>query len=195
VPIKSRASGPRTPVNQQANPPNWVYTGPRLTDLCWLPLCDFPQNIAMKGTPVFVALALVVMTAHRLPAPISEESPTPRPKSQSTAAPPKKEEAKPASQRNAFDGTWVGTENLGSVGTIQSTQVISGSGTMARSRSKLGTFTWNATCNGKTMRWSVNTQYGSGVRTFTPNPDGKTALMIFESGVVHSSATFYRTLP
>ena len=64
---------------------------------------------------------------------------------------------------------------------------------MARPKSKVGAFTWNATCNGKTMQWSVNTQYGSGVRTFTPNPGGKTALMLFESSAVHSSATFYKT--
>jgi hypothetical protein len=153
------------------------------------------RNIAMKRTPVLlIAFALLVVTAHRVPAPILEQSPTPRPKSQSTKPPPKKE-AKPTPQSNAFDGTWVGTEKLGSVGTIQSTQVISGSGTMVRSTSRLGAFTWNATRNGKTMQWSVNTKYGSGVRIFTPNPDGKTALMLFGSGTFQSSATFYKTSP
>jgi hypothetical protein len=138
--------------------------------------------------------ALLFVTAHQLPAPISEESPTPKQKSESTKAPTKKD-AKLAAQHNAFDGTWVGTENLGPVGTIQSTQVISESGTMVRSKSRVGVFTWKAKCNGKTMQWNVNTQYGSGVRIFTPNPDGKTALMIFESSAVHSSVIFHKTTP
>jgi len=143
----------------------------------------------------------LLSTVHRLPAPISEESPTPTPeqkeKPKRTVTPnASKSSESSTKQRNAFDGTWVGTENLGgSVGNIQSTQVISGSGAVVRSTSKLGAFTWSATCDGKTMQWSVKTKYGSGVRTFTPNNDGKTALMIFQSGDFHSSATFSKTSP
>ena|ERR1700730_4105427 len=161
----------------------------------------------MKRNLVFcLVAALLLSTAHRLPAPIQEvpESPTPVP--QQSAKPKLKRTIKPKAtsessesstkQSNAFDGTWVGTENLGgSVGNIQSTQVISGSGAVVRSTSRLGAFTWSATCDGKTMQWSVKTKYGSGVRTFTPNNDGKTALMIFQSGDFHSSATFSKTSP
>jgi hypothetical protein len=152
---------------------------------------------------ILCPLALL-LTTHRLPAPISDapESPTPAP--EQSAKPKAKNIAKPKvasensqreAKRNVFDGTWVGTQNQGSLGDIQLTQAISGSGTVVRSTSKLGAFTWNATCDGKTMRWSVNTKYGSGVRTFTPNPDGKTAFMTFESGAFRSSATFYKTSP
>jgi hypothetical protein len=143
----------------------------------------------------------LLSTTHRLPAPISEESLTPAPEQSAKPKPTVKPNASESSesstkQRNAFDGTWVGTENLGgSVGNIQSTQVISGSGAVVRSTSRLGVFTWSATCDGKTMQWSVKTKYGSGVRTFTPNNDGKTALMIFQSGDFHSSATFSKTSP
>ena len=143
----------------------------------------------------------LLSTTHRLPAPISEESPTPAPEQSAKPKPtvkPKASESSESStkQRNAFDGTWVGRENLGGfVGNIQSTQVISGSGAVVRSTSRLGAFTWSATCDGKTMQWSVKTKYGSGVRTFTPNNDGKTALMIFQSGDFHSSATFSKTSP
>jgi hypothetical protein len=167
----------------------------------------FQASNPMKRNLVFCLLAaLLLSTAHRLPAPIQEvpESPTPvpqqsaKPKLKGTIKPKAASESSESStkQRNAFDGTWVGTENLGgSVGNIQSTQVISGSGAVVRSTSRLGTFIWSATCDGKTMQWSVKTKYGSGVRTFTPNHDGKTALMIFQSGDFHSSATFSKTSP
>ncbi len=102
------------------------------------------------------------------------------------------ESDKSSAQRIRWNMGWNGKPG-GSVGNIQSTQVISGSGTVVRSTSKLGVFTWDATCDGKTMRWSVETKYGSGVRSLTPKPDGKTALMTFESGAFHSSATFHKT--
>jgi hypothetical protein len=168
------------------------------------------MDVGMRTPVFFIIFALLLMTAHRSPAPIqevperpsatpavtptAEQSLTPEPKSQSTKARPKKR-SKTNSAKDAFDGTWVGTENLGSVGTIQSTQVISGSGTKVRSLSRLGTFNWSATCDGKTMQWNVDTKYGSGVRLFTPNPDGQTALMVFGSGKVNSSVTFHRTSP
>jgi len=147
---------------------------------------------------------LLLAFAHRLPAPIQEiqESPTPAPTEQ--AKPKPKGTIKPEAtskssesqtKRSAFDGTWVGMIDLGSFGRIQNTEVISGFGTVVRSTSKLGTFTWSATCDGKTMQWSFKTKYGSGVRSFTPNPDGKTALMTHESGDFHSSATFHKTSP
>ena len=147
--------------------------------------------------------ALLLIIVQRAPAPISEESPTPAPEESAKPKPKPTVKANASEssesstkQRNAFDGTWVGTENLGgSVGNIQSTQVISGSGAVVRSTSRLGAFSWSATCDGKTMQWSVKTKYGSGVRTFTPNNDGKTALMIFQSGDFHSSATFSKTSP
>jgi hypothetical protein len=177
------------------------------------------MSILRRTRCFLLVAALLFVTAHRLPAPISEvpQSPTPAPEEsvkpkqkriikpkvasensesstkRSTSSPQPRNQTTP--QRNAFDGTWVGTETLGSVGVIQSTQVISGSGTMVRSKSRVGTFTWSATCDGKKMQWSVNTQYGSGVRIFTPNPDGKTGLMLFGSSAVHSSATFRKTSP
>ena len=188
------------------------------SDSCRIQLC---QNREMNRFSKSLGLSAVVLllTTHRLPAPIQEvlESPTPAPEQSAKPKPKPKQTIKPkvtsessesstkrptsspqprnqtTQQRNAFDGTWVGTQNQGSFGDIQLTQVISGSGTVVRSTSKLGTFIWNATCDGKTMQWSVNTKYGSGVRTFTPKPDGKTGLMTFESGAFHSSATFYKT--
>jgi len=178
------------------------------------------MSILRRARSFLLVTTLLVVTAHRLPAPISEipQSPTPAPEeslkpkpkrtikprvaSQNSESSTKRSTSSPqprnqtTSQCNAFDGTWVGMENLGgSVGKIQSTQVISGSGTVVRSKSRLGEFTWNATCNGNTMQWSVNTQYGSGVRVFTLNPDGKTGLMLFGSSAVHSSATFRKASP
>jgi len=60
-----------------------------------------------------LALTLLLMTAHRLPAPISEEStPTPKPKQESTPRPKPKTEAAPkpkAASKLSFTGTWSGT--------------------------------------------------------------------------------------
>ncbi|MEY2479327.1 MAG: hypothetical protein QOI04_254 [Verrucomicrobiota bacterium] len=150
----------------------------------------------------FAVAVSFFLLAPRLPAPVVEgETPTPVPKQSATpnakdaTQPAAAETAQKQKKRNPFDGTWMGTINEGKFGDVQFTQVISGLGTVVRSTSRLGAYTWNATCDGKTMQWSVNTKYGSAVRTFTPNPDGKSAVMIHESGAFHASATFYRTSP
>src|SRR5438105_11035207 len=124
-----------------------------------------PQNFGKTAVRSLVLLIFfLALSPQRLPAPIQEvlESPTPAP--EQSAKPKPKQTIKPkvtsessesstkrptsspqprnqtTQQRNAFDGTWVGTQNQGSFGDIQLTQVISGSGTVVRSTSKLGTF-------------------------------------------------------
>jgi hypothetical protein len=105
-------------------------------------------------------------------------------------------------QRNLFDGTWVGTIN-GRAGLVKFTIVISGGGTVWSATSKLrpeGGGTRDATNDGKAMTWYWGVQNKTLV-TFTPNPDGKTAVMmqagpaIAGTGAFNASATFHRTLP
>ena len=101
-------------------------------------------------------------------------------------------------KQNPFDGTWVGKLDQGPMGVNQFTQVVSGSGTIIHETSKYGTFTRNATCDGKAMRWSWKARVLSGNSTFTLNPDGKTAVETYRSGMLgikpfSSLGTFYKT--
>jgi len=71
----------------------------------------------MKLFRVLLSIALLLVSAHRLPAPISEApeaTPVPKPKPSATAkAKPKSEVTpKPKSQNLSFAGTWAGTANI-----------------------------------------------------------------------------------
>jgi hypothetical protein len=138
-------------------------------------------------TKVIAVATVVFASVPRLPAPITEESPTPAP--EQTAKPKPKRTIKPevtsenaknstkarpsslapqnqpTPNRNPFDGTWVGTINCGCMGDVQFAYVITKSGTMERDTSSLGTYTRNATCDGKTMRYQFA---GNGFSTITP---------------------------
>jgi hypothetical protein len=139
----------------------------------------------------FFAVIIFLSSTHQLPAPIQEENPTPAAK-QSTE--PKHRNTNKTSEATSksrapsatpspqltnckmFDGTWTGHYETGLFGDVQYTFVIAGSGTVVRESSKVGTFTWRAVCNGKTMTWDWKIS-NSGTVTFTLNPDGKTGLM------------------
>lgn len=97
----------------------------------------FQRSIAMKRTlDVFVSITLLLVTAHRLPAPIVEESTTPRPKTFATPKPkpaptgtarPKsldrssgrRTPAPPKQTRSPFAGTWTGVGQWLDNGTTQ----------------------------------------------------------------------------
>jgi hypothetical protein len=105
-------------------------------------------------------------------------------------------------QRNLFDGTWVGTIN-GHAGLVKFTIAISGGGTVWSASSRLrpnGRGPRDATNDGKTMKWYWGIQNKELV-TFTPNPDGKTAIMTSEGPAIRGkdaynvSATFHRMSP
>ena len=139
----------------------------------------------MKRPLVFcLATALLLSTVHRAPAPISEESPTPTPEQSAKPKPkrtvkPKASESSESStkrqtptstpkNRNPFDGTWRGFLN-----NVDWTVVINGTGTTLTEKSaEYGTFTPSVTCDGASMRYTVN----GCSNIFTPSPDGKTAL-------------------
>jgi hypothetical protein len=161
--------------------------------------------------------ALLMVTAHRLPAPIQEvpESPAPAPEQSAKPKPkrtvkPKASESsesstkartpsptlknQPTPNRNAFDGEWSGHGNVADY-----TLVISARGTAVYETStKWGTYTWTATCDGVSMRWNTVVSCGW---IFTPNPDGKTAIVvgtcsgILGIGAGNWSGVFRRTSP
>jgi hypothetical protein len=175
----------------------------------------------MNKTRILLIIVLTLASAHRLPAPIQEvpESPTPVPEQSAkpkpkrtvkpkdttesstkrpTSSPTPKNQAAP--QRNPLDGTWSGTLN-----DIQFTAVISGSATIVRETSTDGTFTWNATYDGRTMRWTWHRLLISGASTATViDSDGKTALvtstsggapLLLGAGAHNTSAVFYKISP
>src|SRR6202035_3606159 len=78
--------------------------------------------------------------------------------------------------RNSFDGTWVGTFKGGpSEGDIEFIITITGRGTAISIliTKNGGRVDSQGTCDGTTTRW---TQAPKLAWTFTPNPDGKTAI-------------------
>jgi hypothetical protein len=157
--------------------------------------------------------AVMVGLASRAPAPIVEESLTPTP----TVSPkPKRTRERAAAMPNAasekssplpqpkpavldpFDGPWTGTHKRGWAGELQHTYVISGHGTLLRETiGPSETHVWNATCDGTTMRWSWSLNV-SGVSTFTPTRDGKTAVFTVKTtgfGAYETSTLFHRISP
>jgi hypothetical protein len=169
-----------------------------------------------------LTIALLIITAHRLPAPILEtqESPTPKPEQSAkpkakrtikskanegsesstkrqTPSPQPQSQATP--QRNPFDGTWSGTiNNAPFVGTAEDTFVISASGTSVIDKlGKLSPKLFQTTYDGSTIKWTNSTC----IDTLTPNPDGKTALVtinctgVFGIGAYNTSTVFRKVSP
>jgi len=139
--------------------------------------------------------ALLLLTAHRLAAPIQEENPTPAP--EKSAKPKPKRTSKPESDssrvthsratpaataapiQNKFDGTWMGTlNNLPFAGNVDFTLFVGGGGTTVIEKSvNYGTHNFQANCDGATMRWETGASW-----TLTPNSDAQTALITCNSG-------------
>ena len=154
----------------------------------------------MKRAFIFVVIGLLI-TAHRLTAPIvEEEKPTPAP--EQTAKPkPKRQVNKSsenserstkrptpsptpknqvASKRTPFDGTWVGIfKGIPFYGDVEFTITITGTGTVLTSRSStFGMRTYQSTCDGTNVKWTDGPSHG----TLTPNSDGRTAVVASDNG-------------
>lgn len=117
-----------------------------------------------------------------------QKAPSPMPKNSSTP------------NTNLFDGTWVGTINT-RTGNVEFTLMISDSGTVESDTTMVGrSGLRKATNDGKTMTWNWGIENKT-VVTFTPNPDGKTAVMtlagpaIREMSAFNSSAIFHSKSP
>ena len=176
----------------------------------------------MKPTlRLLCVIVLLIISAHRLPAPIEETPEKPTPTPEQSAKPRVKHAAKPKAARensessakrqtsptlprsqapldqNPFNGTWVGVlNNLPFTGNVEFTLLVSASGTAVTEKSTLGTNNFEATCDGSTMRWETGSSW-----TLTPNPDGKTALItcnsggFFGVGAFSLSTVFRKTTP
>ena len=164
----------------------------------------------MKRAFIFVVIGLLV-TAHRLPAPISEENSTPAPVKTPKPKAPRLKKTEPSETRshtttaaatptpiqNKFDGTWTGTlPNLPFIGNVDYVLYVNGGGTAVTEKTaNFGTYSWQASSDGYIMRWNAN---GTDV-TLTPNSDGQTALVTANNpgflgmGAFSLSTVFRRT--
>jgi hypothetical protein len=173
-------------------------------------------------------MVALLISAHRLPAPISElpESPTPtpeqsaKPKPKRTVKPkvtsensesstkrqtPSPPQSQPTPNRNPFDGTWVGIfKAIPFHGDIEFTFTITGTGTVVAARWSTGAGNYQSSCDGTSVKWTDRhfAQPSPWHTTFTPNSDGRTAIVAsdneggtFGIGAYSSSAVFRRTSP
>src|SRR3954471_19094690 len=132
-------------------------------------------------------MTALVISAHRLPAPIQEVSESPTPKREQSAKPKSKRTVKPQASessesstkrtaaspplktqpspnRNPFDGTWCGTLN-----DDYRTLFINSAGTVVTEKSSIwGTATWPGKCDISSMRWNTA---GGCSWVLIPNPD------------------------
>ena len=168
-------------------------------------------------TTVF-ALMLLLICAHRVPAPIvepegkaapttaPEQSAAPKrkhsPKSKTVSEEPSLAKIEPRPKPTAaptlqgparFAGTWTGKINSGVVGTIQVKLVISADARSVTDRSNYGGTTYATRLKGNTLEWHAG-WLKEITWTLTPHPDGQTAAVTSKSvlGVV-TSATFSRS--
>lgn len=175
----------------------------------------FTRAIATKPCwSLLLTIGVLLITTHRLPAPIQEENPTPppeksvklktkrvvsKPESESPNTSRSRTKAAPAATliQNKFDGTWMGTiPNLPFVGNVDYVLFVNGGGTAVTEKSaNFGTYSWQASSDGYIMRWNAN---GTDL-TLTPNSDGQTALVTANNpgflgvGAFSLSTVFRRT--
>jgi len=175
------------------------------------------QDGFLRRTFFFLLVAAVLLaTAHRLPAPIQEvpESPTPapeksaKPKAKQTAGSkpsiaepkasvPSKRVTPVPTPSKKFPGTWRGTVPFGMFGDLHLTLVVNNDGNAVTESGGLGgTVTFRATNDGDTVTWRSG--LGNEIHwTLTPNTDGKTAILDVKAGlfVGNHTAIFQRTSP
>jgi outer membrane biosynthesis protein TonB len=168
-----------------------------------------PRRLGLRLSAVGIAL---LITAHRLPAPIQEvkESPTPAPTVSPTAKPKPKSKPKieakepgisPARQQTTpkpsrFAGAWEGVMPTFPWGSIpQTITVDSAEKTMTRLRdwsSAQPGGTVNAVVKGNTL----TADFGSGgVLSLTPQGDGSSAVVRLRAPFNNQSAVFRRMSP
>jgi len=155
-------------------------------------------------------VALLIMTAHRLPAPIIEiPAPTPAAKEQTKpkkirshakaveSGPTTKSEPKSPATRSLqgparFAGTWRGVLDFGMFnGTADVTLTIDASATSVNETNRVISGTRALKNNGTSVSWREGS-LNAASWTFTPNPDGKTASVRLTAPLIDNSAIFHR---
>jgi len=173
----------------------------------------------MKRTLALLTIALLVITAHRLPAPIQEvpESPTPAPdhsakpkpkrtikpkatdenseSSTKRQTPPPQSKSRSTPTQPRFAGTWNGIINCGILGNIEHTLVVDSAQTSMKvwqTQNPSEHSSGSPHITGDT----IIADHGWGrVWSVTPYADGQTARVRFQAFLLDSSAVFRRTSP
>jgi hypothetical protein len=166
----------------------------------------------MNGAACFLLVVLLLMAAvHRLPAPIIEESPTPRQSASPQLKPGEKwkpqttqgQQASPTetpspSRASAgaarFAGTWVGKIKLGSGSGVEFTLVVSADAMSLIQKSKpFGEHSHATTATGDSLSWMGGRNDGFSF-TLTPSANGQTAVLTAKPPTgPESRATFKRS--
>jgi hypothetical protein len=161
-------------------------------------------SVMMKqGLAIFLIGTFLLISAHRLPAPISEipESPTPpaAPTSTPQPTPPSQPSTTPERADAArFAGTWTGKIKIGNGSESNVTLVVNREATaltqiLKGPNERVRQTTHPTTFGGQRLSWRSG-QMENVVWTVTPNPDGQTALATTKMGAagIENTATFQR---
>jgi hypothetical protein len=171
----------------------------------------------VKRRPTLIVATLILVTAHRLLAPIQEvpESPTPapkiepietprapkakpkpKPKSEASASPTNPAKQSPSSKQSRFAGTWVGTIPAFPTGAQDTILTVD-------SKETTMTHLWvghgptnvaKAEIVGDTMRVTFHTNVAF-IFSITPMPDGVTANVRLQAFLNDGRAMFQRKSP
>jgi hypothetical protein len=161
---------------------------------------------------ILVVTSLLILSAHRLPAPITEipESPTPAPTVAPTAKPkpkplpkPPKSEAsepvaksagqQPSPKQSRFAGTWVGTMPEVPWGNVATELVVDQTETtMEWQESGKRKGLVKTQLSGKTLQASFHVGV-TATWSITPQPDGATARVRLQAFMNDQTAVFRRT--
>jgi hypothetical protein len=155
--------------------------------------------------------AVLLVTAHRLPAPIQEvpQSPTPPPAAAPTATP--KSKPKPKSEagtvpslakqhanakRSRFAGAWVGTMPTFPWGNIPQTITVDPAETTITRLRDWSSAQPGGTAKAELKEDTLTANFGSGgVLSLTPQADGSTALVRLRAPFNNQRAIFRKTSP
>ena len=144
----------------------------------------------------FLAVALLLISAHRLPAPISEE-PQPTPARPSRTHPPPSATPKRADPAR-FAGTWSGKIKIGNAD-FDITLVVNHDATSLTQRSKrvgqaAQQHAHSTTASSDTLSWRGG-QLDNVAWRLTPNPDGRTASAVTKTAGIENTAIFSKVSP
>ncbi|MEY2489172.1 MAG: hypothetical protein QOC70_1114 [Verrucomicrobiota bacterium] len=162
----------------------------------------------MKQSLVFcLTAALLIGTAHRAPAPISEietSTPAPKPKAKRTIKPKASESSerstkrqtpspqpqkRPTPNQTPFAGTWVGTTSVGDQGNVVYTLTVNADGsTVTENTSAWGSKIHPAKWDGVTLKWPSYFCHW----TLTPSADGQTAQVMIYGPFTSNPTPTYR---
>ena len=134
---------------------------------------------------ILVGSFLLLLSTHRLPAPIQDTQETPSP---SASTPSRQQAAR-------FAGTWIGKIKFaGFAVEVEYTLMVNPEATSLIMKSlRLGELARPTTLNGNALTWTAGPKNGN-VWTLAPNPDGQTALVkVKPAAGAEGNATFQRT--